>query len=153
MTPNDYGWVVDASVVLKWSLRDAAESFLEEADALYEAFLARRIDLIAPYYARYEIANGLEMARLQRRIDSDGAEARLRLFFQTPISDNEDDDSLLLEAMDLARRLSITPYDAIYVALSERLGYAFVTADQRLYKRIEPQMTFARWIGDVRDLL
>lgn len=148
---SDDGWVVDASVVLKWSLRD--EEFLEEADALYEAFVARKIDLIAPNYARYEIANSLEVARLQQRIDPGGAEARLRLFFQTSISDSEDDNSLLVEAMSVACQLSITLYDAIYVALAQRLDYAFVTADSRLYKRIAAQTAIARWIGDIPGLL
>jgi predicted nucleic acid-binding protein len=153
MTTNDYGWVVDASVILKWSLRDAAEDFLEEADALYEAFLARRIDLIAPCYARYEVASGLEIARLQQRIDLEAAEARLRWFLRTSVSDTEDDDSLLIEAMDLAQRHAISLYDAIYVALAERLDYTFVTADSRLYKRIATQTAIAKWIGDIPDLL
>ena len=146
---SDDGWVVDASVILKWSLRDAEEGHLAEADSLYEAFLTRRIDLVAPHYARYEVANALEVGRLQRRIDSAGAAARLEWFFRTPIGQGEDDDSLLLAAMNLAQRESIAFYDAMYVALSERLGYSFVTADSKLYKRLAPRVAFATWIGDI----
>jgi predicted nucleic acid-binding protein len=148
---NDRGWVVDASVILKWSLRDSAEGHLEQADSLYEAFLSYKIDLIAPHYARYEVANGLEVACIQGRIQAPAAEERLDWFLRTPISDTEDDDSLLTDAMDMAQRMSIVFYDAMYVALSERLGYAFVTADQRLYKRIARNVPFATWIGDLPD--
>jgi predicted nucleic acid-binding protein len=150
---SERGWVVDASVMLKWSLRDAAEDFLEEADALREAYVARRIDLIAPCYARYEVANGLEVARLQGRIDSETAGARLDWFLRAEISDAEDDNSLLIAAMEIAWGHSITLYDAIYVALAERLRYSFVTADRRLHKRIAPQVEFVRWIGDIPSAL
>ncbi len=139
--------------MLKWSLRDAAEDFLEQADALYEAYLARRIDIIAPCYARYEVAAGLEVARLQRRVDLEGAQARLRWFLRTSVSDEEDDDSLLIAAIEVAQRHSIALYDAIYVALSERLGYSFVTADRRLHGSIAPQLDFVRWIGDMSEIL
>jgi predicted nucleic acid-binding protein len=60
---------------------------------------------------------------------------------------------LLIEAMGLAQRHAISLYDAIYVALSKRLGYAFVTADGRLHKRLAPQIPHVRWIGEVTDLL
>ena len=148
---NNRGWVVDASVVLKWSLRD--EEFLEEADALYEAFLDRVIDLVAPYYARYEIANSLEAARLQGRIDAPSSEQRLRLFFQTDIGAHEDDDALLTEAMRFARQHSIALYDALYVALAERLSFAFVTADHRLHQRLASDVQWVHWIGEVPALL
>ena len=148
---NSRGWVVDASVVLKWSLRD--EEFLEEADALYEAFLDQVIDLVAPYYVRYEVANSLEVARLQGRIDAPSTEQRLRLFFQTDIGAHEDEDALLMEAMRFARGHSIALYDALYVALADRLGFAFVTADRRLHQRLASNVQCAHWIGEVPAVL
>lgn len=150
MTTNR-GWVVDASVVLKWSLRD--EEFLDEADALYEAFVDRAIDLVAPYYVRYEIANSLEVARLQGRIDAPSSEQRLRLFVQTDIGAHEDDDTLLIEAMRCARQHKIALYDALYVALAERLGFAFVTADRRLHQRLDSGVQWVHWIGEVPAVL
>jgi predicted nucleic acid-binding protein len=141
------GWVVDASVVLKWSLRD--EEFLEQADGLYEAFVDRSIDLVAPYYVRYEVANSLEVARLQGRIDAPSSEQRLRLFFQTGIGEHEDDDTLVVEAMRLAGRHTIAFYDALYLALADRLDYAFVTADRRLHQRLAPEVEWVQWIGEV----
>jgi predicted nucleic acid-binding protein len=145
------GWVVDASVALKWSLRD--EEFREEADALYEAFLARAIDLVAPYYTRYEVANSLEVARLQGRIDAQSADDQLRLFFQMEIGAHEDDDTLLIEALRVARAHSIALYDAIYIALAQRLDFAFVTADRRLHQRLAPKLQGVHLIGDIQELL
>jgi predicted nucleic acid-binding protein len=154
MSPtNDRAWVVDASVILKWSLRDAAEGHLKEADALWEAFLSYAIDLIAPCYARYEVANGLHVACRQKRISVDAAAERLGWFLRTPIADTEDDDSLLRDALHVSDRLSIVFYDAIYVALAERLGYSFVSADRRLYDRIAAKVPFVTFISDIPDPL
>ena len=38
--------------------------------------------------------------------------------------------------MDLARRLGHPVYDCVYLALAEREDAAFVTADQRLLRRL-----------------
>jgi predicted nucleic acid-binding protein len=55
--------------------------------------------------------------------------------------------------MRLSMDYDVSPYDALYLDLAEESGYAFVTADQQLYKRIEPRMPSACWIGDVRARL
>ena len=52
--------VIDASVALKWRLRD--EEATSQADALLEDFLARKLELLTPTLFDYEIANALRVA-------------------------------------------------------------------------------------------
>jgi len=49
--------VIDASVALKWRLRD--EEATQQADALLEDFLAGTLVLLTPTLFDYEIANAL----------------------------------------------------------------------------------------------
>lgn len=41
-------------------------------------------------------------------------------------------------------------YDAHYLALAEREGCDFWTADERLWKAVRPQLTWVRWLGEYR---
>lgn len=57
--------------------------------------------------------------------------------FSAAIDDLEDLDLARYPALPLMRRAfelrdNVTPYDAVYVALAERLGCTLLTADQRL---------------------
>lgn len=57
--------------------------------------------------------------------------------FSAAIDDLEDLDLVRYPVLSLMRRAfdlrdNVTPYDAVYVALAERLGCLFVSADQRL---------------------
>lgn len=144
-------WVVDASVALKWYLRD--EQDLAAADQLYNAFTANLTELIAPHFIRYEVMNALEVARIQGRIDGDQAMDALDQFLSLRIYQGEDDDELLRRSMVVSRRYVITPYDAVYLALAEETSSLFVTADRRLYGRIDAQTPIARWLGDVGSIV
>ena len=148
---TDERWVVDASVALKWYLQD--EDHIEEAALLYEAFAAGSAELVAPHYIRYEVMNALEVARLQGRISAEEVHEALTSFLGTRIHIDEDSPDLLRGAVDTTRRYGVVPYDGLYLALAEETGSLFVTADARLYRRIEDQVRYARWIGHVASLL
>jgi predicted nucleic acid-binding protein len=47
------------------------------------------------------------------------------------------DRGLINAALDLSLAYRISLYDAAYVALAQRLGVPFITADQPLYARIQ----------------
>lgn len=148
MMTTDPGWVVDASVALKWYLRD--EDHVPEALSLLEAYSAGEAELMAPYYIRYEIANALDVARIQSRISADEVESGLDNFLRAGVHLASDSDELLRAAIDVSRRYVVAFYDGLYLALAELTGYQFVTADGRLYRRIQDRVPYARWIGDLR---
>lgn len=54
---------------------------------------------------------------------------------------------LAVEALKLALAWDITAYDACYLALSERLAVPFVTADQKLERRLAGTGRPIIWLG------
>lgn len=144
---SETAWVVDASVALKWFLED--EDHVENATRLLRRFASGDVDLTAPYFIRYEVASALEMAHVQQRITSADRLRKLSAFLSSQIYAPRDDDALLIAATDLSGRYRISPYDAVYLALAARLDCLYVTADARLFERIESAVPFARWVGHV----
>ena len=76
--------VIDASVVLKWRLRD--EEATDKADALLDDFLAGNMLLLAPTLLDYEIANALRMAVIRQRLNEQEAFTALRDFSRYTIT-------------------------------------------------------------------
>jgi predicted nucleic acid-binding protein len=56
--------------------------------------------------------------------------------------------SVMQLAVDIARTFDITIYDAAFVALAQTLPAAFVTADERLSKRLVA-FSFVYFLGEV----
>ena len=75
--------VIDASVALKWRLRD--EEATSQADTLLEDFLAGKLALRTPTLFDYEIANALRVAVTRQRLSEQGAAAALADFAQYTI--------------------------------------------------------------------
>ncbi len=44
--------------------------------------------------------------------------------------------SLLAKAVDLAKTLDVTCYDAVYLALAEEIGFEFITADKKFWNSV-----------------
>ncbi len=138
--------VVDASVAVKWHLTDE-----EDADAaalLLTRFSDRQVDLVAPDQIRYEVPNAIAVAtigrepRLTPEQGREAIEEFLALALPTVV-----DDELIAKAFPLVHQYGIAFYDALYVALAQRLGIPFITADRRLYDYIR-QLPAVIWIGD-----
>ncbi len=56
--------------------------------------------------------------------------------------------ALVATAFPLAVEEAITVYDALYVALADRLGCALLTADERLVDRVRERHPNVAWLGD-----
>ena len=144
---SDVSWVVDASVALKWYLED--EDHVEDAVRMLDGFVAGQLDLTAPSFIRYEMANALEVARVQGRISGEESRQKLSRFLATKIFAARDDDALIDGAVAVSSRYGISPYDGIYLAMAEESGSMYVTADALLYRRIESVLPFARLLANV----
>jgi len=124
------GLVVDASVAVKWHLPD--EEYLEEASALLIGFRAGRLELTAPAFIRYELAQALERARRGRRVVPAEATTALASFLSFGIHVPVDSDEIVASAQRISQQTGISAYDATYVAHAEALGFDLVTADDKL---------------------
>lgn len=138
--------MLDASVALKWFLRD--EQYGEIALGLLHRFVAGELQLLAPSLLTYEIINGLVIAQRRGRIAEDKFFAAITGFINLDIT--------LLEIASLHKRLASicqsfnrSAYDASYIVLAEREGIPLVTADDGLYQSVRKKLPWVKWIGDL----
>lgn len=127
--------VLDASVAAKWLL---AEVDSDKAQALFRAWEAKRIELLAPEILPVEVGStlwkrvmrGLLPLKLAVTLHHEFRALRIPL---QPVGD------LVDAACDLALRYRHSVYDGLYVALSHRTGADFITADEKLFNLIGPK--------------
>lgn len=140
-------WVVDASVVTKWHLKD--EDFVAEADFLLRGYQDGTIGLLAPALICYEVGNALELARRAGRVDAGYVSVEFRRFLELGPYNDFDDDQLLLAASSLAAVHGIEIHDGVYLALGGLVGLPILTADRKLRKKVGDRFPDLVWIGDL----
>lgn len=120
--------VVDASVALKWYLReDGSEAAL--------AVLACGRLLIAPDFLLDE-ARAVLCRSVPQRIDGGGLLMALADLEQV-IDSFAPNAGLRPQALELARELAHSYYDCLYLSLALRTGAALMTADDKFLGKID----------------
>jgi predicted nucleic acid-binding protein len=116
-------YVVDASVVAKWFNR--GEEFENESDKLRIAWVNDEIQLEAPAFLPFEVANSIWK---NPNVGTKKAGSLLRSLIE--ISPRLHDlEGTAEQAMSIARRRRVTFYDASYLALAKVRSLTLVTAD------------------------
>jgi len=123
--------VVDASVALAWALPDESSAYAEAALAVVE-----REGLRVPELWAREIANGLAVAYLRKRITASDERAFLTALAHLSIDVEEVHPALtaIRDATAAAIRYGLTAYDAAYLDLAAREGLALATLDKAMRK-------------------
>ena len=130
--------VVDASVVVDLIAPDVTTD--SAARALFARWAATAAgeapDLFAPGLMWLEVQNALLAGVRRGRWSGAEADSAAALLQRVPIR-QIDTDADRARAFDLARRYDNWPVcDMLYVAVAERAGDVFVTADQKLRARL-----------------
>ncbi len=118
--------VVDASIAVAWCFPDEEES--PGLAALALGFV--RETLVVPGVFWYEVRNALLRAERRGRIDGEGASRFLRQLatLRTDLDYQHDE----AETLALARRHTLTLYDAAYLETAKRRQVALATLDSAL---------------------
>ncbi len=128
--------VIDASVLAKWFVEEEGSS---------DARVLRSLALAAPDLAIVEMANVLWKKVRKGEFDARFVPRTLETLRHADLSLTE---SLLLadRAVDIAIGLDHAVYDCFYLSLAERLGVPFVSADDRLGRKLaeKPEASFAK---------
>lgn len=139
--------VVDTSLALKWIVYEE-DSLI--AQALLTEWATQNILLLAPNLLMCEITNSLY--KKVRRDEITLKTARyaietlmtINLNFQMMV-----DKELSLKTLNFAHTYNLpASYDAHYLALAEREGCEFWTADERLYNSVKDQLSWVRLMVD-----
>lgn len=139
--------VIDASVALKWRLRD--EEATSQADALLDDYLAGELELLTPTLFDYEITNALKVAVTKGRLTEYEAVAALTDLqaFNIKLYNFREIQALTFQ---LAYQHQRSAYDSAYLALAQLKGLWFYTGDKRLFNAVNQKLNWVQWIGDYR---
>lgn len=136
--------VIDASVVLKWFLRD--EKIGDRALDLLDRFVRGELDLTAPSLMVYEVINGLVIAQRRGHIADEKVLSAISGFLALGIT-FVDVTGLEDRVLHFCREYDRSAYIASYLALAERASLVFVTGDERLYNSAKGKLEWVKWIG------
>lgn len=132
-------FVVDASVVAKWSLPGNEEAYREQALSLLKAFRNNEIEFIQPPHWLAEIAAVLS------RLAPDIAHETFSLLDAMNIPINAAPD-IYCHGMELAIKLDHHLFDTLYHAVAlQTSDTTLITADQRYFRK-------AKQLGDITPL-
>ena len=118
--------VLDTSVITKWFKPDEKSPL---ADFYLDEHAAGRNPIFVPALLLYEITNAL---RYSSKLKASEANQAFEALMQTKITYVSPDKQLLSDAFSISEKVSISTYDASYVALAIRLKCPLITADKKL---------------------
>ena len=127
------GYVVDASVIVKWFLYHQ-EADRDRALALRDLHISGRSTIYIPRLALLEVLNAI---RFSPKADEEIGETALETLQDLHLETKSADINLLRKTNAIAWAYKITLYDALYVALAEQVGYPLITADEVMVKKLK----------------
>ena len=133
--------VIDASVAVKWVLREAGD---EEALAILAAYGAKTLDLIAPRLLLHEVASAISKRCRRKELTIRQAEDAYRNFearrpqlVQAQVG----------QALSLSLRHQISLWDSVYLAVAIERRADLLTADRRFHRAVSRHYPFASLIA------
>ncbi|NOZ63969.1 MAG: type II toxin-antitoxin system VapC family toxin [Caldiserica bacterium] len=126
-------YILDTSVIFKW-YRHQDEPYIEEALYLLEKFSTGEIRIHIPILVFYEIGNAFS---LKKNIKVEEKEEYLKSLYALGLEVYSLTPELATNTLLLAERYKITFYDSCFISLAEILNFPFITADEKLYRKIK----------------
>ncbi|BAJ64263.1 type II toxin-antitoxin system VapC family toxin [Anaerolinea thermophila] len=121
----------------------------EQALNLLETLAERNIPVYVPQLWVSEVTTGIRKSMVMGSVSTETALLALQAVLALPIEKVSEDPDLCIQAYHWAERLGqLAVYDAMYLALAERMQADFYTADQRLFNRCQQLgAEFVKWVS------
>lgn len=125
---------IDASVILRVVLLPDNTSIQN----LWQSWVSKEIQLVAPTLLFYEVTNALYQQQKNKAISPDTIWKTLELTLELPIT-LINETNLHLKAREIAMQYNLSAtYDAHYLALADWMKIDFYTADIKLVNSLKP---------------
>lgn len=124
---------MDASVIAKWVL--PGEPCQESSVRLKEDFVSGSVELCAPSFIVWEVANALWRAIKLERISEKDAKEALEALNDVRVELYEANWAQACQELNIACTLDLTVCDASYLLLVNRTKTSLITADNKLYEK------------------
>lgn len=131
-------YVVDSSVAFKWAI---VENDTDKARRIRARFSSGVIQLLAPDIYPVEISHALTRSERQKRITATESVQFFRDFLGL-LPALIPSLTLLPRAHAISSNMRCGVYDCLYVALAEREGCEFLTADTKLVNSLQAAFSF-----------
>lgn len=122
-------YTLDASVAAKWFNN---ENLTDKALQVRDAFVEGKIELFAPEHLLYEVGNSIWK---NKALAPEDAVMAIKSLTDFEIELVRLDAEKAGNAMEIARDLSITFYDAAYVMLANHFDAPLISADQMVLSK------------------
>jgi len=137
-------YVIDASVAIKWFLKD--EDYVDASLAVYDAYNDGRVRLLAPEHMVLEVANAIQSAVRSRRTTADDGDRAVSLLLSLDIP-RVSGRELIVAGYRLASRYDCAFYDALYLALADAVRCPLLHADRKLQTAVAGRFPLAHWVN------
>jgi predicted nucleic acid-binding protein len=128
-------FVLDASVTLCWLLADGKTAANAYAHKVLEALVREDTQALVPMIWGLEVSNVIAKAESMGRLNEAQSEAFLEMLAGIEIEvDSATFENSLSGTLQLARRHSLSAYDASYLEVALREGLMLATLDDGLRK-------------------
>ncbi len=121
--------ILDASVIIKWFIKEEGSN---QADLYLERLSKREIVIIVPELLFYEVGNTLTSYKVQE----DHSNYIAKKLYALPFEIKQIDFTYFRKIMHNAKTFGISFYDAAYITLMEEEHCEFITADRKLFQKV-----------------
>lgn len=136
--------IVDTSVIIKWLLPD---EYNLSVIKIKNNFASKNVTIVIPYLTYYEVSSVLSIAVRRQRVDEETCKELLRAFTELEFVVYATKE-LFAQTLIKSVQYNISSYDAAYIALSEELQIPFITADEKLIKKVNNNLIVNLKVAD-----
>jgi predicted nucleic acid-binding protein len=138
--------LIDSGILVKWQL--TSEEYASEAQELLEDWRHRVTKVCVPIHVFTEVMSAFLKAQRRGRLSEQEALDGVNILLGFPVTFYKVTGRIITRALQIATQENQRGYDCVYVALAERKGMDFWTADERLFNAVRLRYPFVRWIAD-----
>lgn len=133
--------ILDASVIIKWFIDEEDD---DKALSILDAFQNNQITVAVPTLLFYELGNIL----VSKKASADMVEKAMVILQNLDFRIDDIGLSSFLKIHQNSVDYSITFYDATYITLLEKENCQFITADNKLFQKINKAFSGAKLLSN-----